>query len=124
MTRPPPRSPLFPSPPLSRSPPPPCPRPPPPRRHVEPPPLRDVGTTEDLPVQQPAHDHAEEAVQQREREKRDNKTRHRRHRVPRLHHSVNHQRLPPQLGNHPGSIDSDESHRCRERDSTHQPADV
>src|SRR5437879_8154043 len=69
--------------------------------HEPPDTLRHVRAAHDLTVQQPRHDRAEKAVEQREHDERHDEPRHRRHRVPGAHHAVNHPGLAPELGRHP-----------------------
>src|SRR5204863_7600707 len=72
-----------------------------PSRHVKPPPLRNRGTADDVPVQEPGDDHAQEAVKQREGHERDDQPGHGGHRVAGFQNAVDHPRLPAQLGHHP-----------------------
>ena len=75
-----------------------------------------------MPVQEPHHDHAQEAVEQREREEGHDQAWHRRDGVRGLEHAVDHPGLPAQLRHHPARLDREEPHRCGEGDRAQQPA--
>src|SRR6266853_6735249 len=60
-----------------------------PRRRVSPGPFDGLGAADDLTVQQPHHDDAQEAVEQAEEQERHHQARHRGHRVGGPEHAMN-----------------------------------
>src|SRR5437867_8490467 len=87
-----------------------------PPRHVKPPPFRHHRTADEVSVQEPDDDHAQEAVEQGEGDKRHDQPRHRGDGVTGLQDSVDHPWLPAELGHHPARLDGHEAQRGGERD--------
>src|ERR671911_2066061 len=75
---------------------------------IHPGPLAGLGTPNNLSVEEPGYDHAEEAVQQGEEQERNHQTRHRRYRVSGAKHALDNPGLTPNLRDCPSGLDRNE----------------
>src|SRR6266436_7391435 len=84
--------------------------------------LSGGGAPEDLLVEEPGGDDAEEAIQQGEGDEGDDQPRHGRHRLSRPEHALDDPRLSAHLRHNPPGLDTDETHRRRGHEGAEKPA--
>src|SRR6266550_849796 len=82
---------------------------------VHPAPFGGTGAPDDLPIEEPDHDGAEEAVEQREAQEGHDETGHRRHRVGGAQGAVHDPGLASHLGHRPACLDGQKAERRPER---------